>query len=147
MQKKYPDSLFAITGDHADRVNIEPNPSLFERYAVPFILYGKGITKSLIPDSAAGTHLSITPTLIELIAPKDFEYYSLSASLTRGHDMGANHELWITAGSIGKLDTPASEQLPDSKTSYSAPGRETIQQYIDSIRALSWWRIKNGQSI
>ncbi|MDD4599663.1 MAG: sulfatase-like hydrolase/transferase [Negativicutes bacterium] len=147
MQKKYPDSLFAITGDHANRVNIEPNPSLYERYAVPFILYGKGVNKSIIPDNAAGTHLGIAPTLFELIAPKSFEYYSISDSLTKGNTIGTNHELWITANNIGKTGTPTIETLPNANSKKSSPTIEIIKQYSDSIQALSWWRIKNGRNI
>ena len=146
-QKKNPDSLFAITGDHADRMHIEPNPSLFERYTIPLVLYGKGVTKSLIPDSAAGGHLSIAPTLIELIAPTGFRYYSLNESLTKGGTIGANHELWITENSIGKIDTTISEQLPNSMDNKANPNIEEIKGYVDAIRAISWWRIKNGQNI
>lgn len=142
---KHPDSLFAITGDHADRMNIEPSPSLFERYAVPFILYGKGVNKSLIPDNAAGTHLSIAPTLIELIAPKGFEYYSLNESLTKGNTIGANHNLWVDSTTIGKIDSDTAEPIPGALA--KSPNTEKIKQFTDAIRALSWWRIKNGRNI
>lgn len=147
VQQKNPDTLFAITGDHADRMHIEPNPSLYERYTVPFILYGKGITKSLISENAAGSHLSIAPTLIELIAPRGFEYYSVGDSLTQSNAIGANHELWITGNSIGKIDAPVIELLPNAKQADSNPSAEAIKQHVDAIRALSWWRIKNGQNI
>lgn len=148
IQKKYPDSLFTITGDHADRMNIEPSPSLYERYAVPFVLYGKGVNKSLLPATAAGTHLSIAPTIIELIAPKGFEYYSLNESLTKDNTIGANHEFWISSNTIGKIGTPAAEELPNALSSIQLNGNtEKIKQYVDSIRATSWWRIKKGQSI
>lgn len=146
VQKKYPDSLFAITGDHADRMNIEPNPSLFERYAIPLVLYGKGIDKSIIPNSAAGTQLSIAPTLVELIAPKGFEYYSINESLTKGDTIGANHEFWVTGSSIGKIDLQTFEEIPDTAQAINT-NKENIKRYVDSIRALSWWRIKNGQRI
>lgn len=147
VHKKYPESLFAITGDHADRMNIDSNPSLYERYAIPFVLYGNGVDKSLIPASAAGTHLSIAPTLIELIAPQGFEYYSINDSLTKGNTIGANHKFWISSNTIGKTDAPGSEQIPGSDSLNTSPSPESVKEFVDSIRALSWWRIRNGQNI
>lgn len=147
VQQKHPDTLFVITGDHADRMNIEPNPDLFERYTIPLILYGKGITKDILPKNAAGTHLSITPTLIELIAPKGFTYYSITPSLTNGNKLGINHGFWITDNYIGKTDAPAYDVLPWTDTSVTPPGLENLQPDIDAIRAVSWWRIQKGKNM
>ncbi|WP_371372382.1 LTA synthase family protein [Sporomusa aerivorans] len=145
-RRQYPDSLFIIVGDHADRVNIEPSPPMYERYAIPFVVYGKGITKESLPESAAGSHINVAPTLLELVAPTGFEYYSVGRSLTRGNDFGMNYGFWITPGYIGKADTEGGEgflfrqgQLP--------PSQEKIRQEIDAARAVSWWRIKFGKML
>lgn len=142
--RKYPDSLFVIVGDHADRVNVEPNPPMFERYAIPFVLYGKGVTKDVLPDNAAGSHINVVPTLMELVAPAGFEYYSVGRSLTTGNDFGMNYGFWITAGHMGKADADYCEahsqgQLP--------PKQDTIRQEVDAARAVSWWRIKFGRTL
>ena len=81
VQKKYPDSLIIFVGDHADRYNIDKTPSMYERYTVPLIITGKGITKDLLPKDNAGSQIDIMPTVIDLIAPEKFEYYSVGTPL------------------------------------------------------------------
>jgi phosphoglycerol transferase MdoB-like AlkP superfamily enzyme len=144
MYDKYPDSLFMITGDHADRMNIEPNPELFTRYAVPLVIYGQGVNKQLLPDKIAGNHIHILPTLFELIAPLGFKYYSVGQSLTRGNNIGVNHLLWITHETIGKLDSAATVPVPYAESSIQVK-RESVQPDFEAMQAISWWRIKNGR--
>ena len=131
-QKYAGENLFMITGDHADRTNIEDKPSLFNRYSIPFIIYGNGVNKDLIPQTAAGGHINIGATLFELIAPAGFEYYSLGASLTRGSDVGFNDSIWINASDIGKIDG-------------SEP--EAVKQKIELYRTISWWRTMKGNDL
>jgi phosphoglycerol transferase MdoB-like AlkP superfamily enzyme len=76
---KFSDGLYAFTGDHFGRKFINYNPNLYERSSVPFILYGNNIPKS--KNLTPGSHIDIIPTLIEIVAPKDFEYYSFGTSL------------------------------------------------------------------
>jgi len=142
----YPDSLFVIVGDHADRLNIDPNPSLYERYGIPFILYGHGITKKTLPEKAAGSHINITPTLLEVIAPQGFVYHSLGDSLTKGNRLGFNYGFWMTHDYIGKIGGEDMEQIPRG-TQVISPDKDEIQQDIDARRALSWWRVKYGKNI
>jgi phosphoglycerol transferase MdoB-like AlkP superfamily enzyme len=146
-RQKYPDSLFIIVGDHADRVNLEPNPSMYERYGIPFIVYGQGITKQSLSEDAAGSHINVTPTLMELIAPKGFTYYSLGNSLTRGNQIGFNYGFWITHDYVNKIGgSNTMEQIP-RETVAIPPDEDVIQQDIDARRAMSWWRVKYGKNI
>jgi len=78
-EKKYQESLYGFTGDHFGRRFINHSPNLYERSSVPFILYGKDIPKKKI--NTPGSHIDILPTLIELVAPKDFKYYSFGTSM------------------------------------------------------------------
>jgi len=142
----YPDSLFIIVGDHADRLNINSNPGLYERYGIPFIVYGQGITKQTLPDNAAGSHINITPTLLELIAPQGFMYHSLGDSLTLGNSLGFNHGLWITHDYVGKIGDHTVETIPGGN-GVLPPDEDGVQQDIDARRALSWWRVKYGKNI
>lgn len=144
---QYPDSLFMVVGDHADRLNLDTTPTLYERYAIPFVVYGKGITKNIFPEKVAGSHINVTPTLIELIAPKGFEYYSAGESLTRGNNFGMNYGFWITGDSIGKIGQDAAEVLPLPNTVLRKPTEEQLQRDIDAVRAVSWWRIKYGKEL
>lgn len=144
MYEEYPESLFFITGDHADRMNIEPNPDLFTRYAIPLVIYGQGVTKELLPEKVAGNQIHIIPTLMELIAPPNSSYYSLGQSLTRGNNIGINHLLWITHDTIGKLESDVTIPLPYGALNQQV-ARESVQTDIDAMRGISWWRIKNGR--
>ncbi len=145
MKKMEPDSLFVITGDHADRTNISKTPTIFERYTVPLVVFGTGITKQVIPANVAGSHINIAPTLIELIAPQGFEYYFLGKSLTAGSMVGFSHNVWVSPDSIGKLPINSSEAFDGTAKDLNNP--ESVQQTIDAMRALSWWRIAKGNLI
>lgn len=145
MHANYPDSLFIITGDHADRTNIDANPSLFERYTLPLIFYGQGIHKNILPNIAAGGQINIMPTLIELIAPKDFTYYSIGQSLTTSQ-LGMNQQMWITNDFMAKTSNDKLESLPHGQT-LTPPNIENIKQDLDAALAVSWWRIQHGKYI
>ena len=74
--------LFAFTGDHYGRKFINTHPGSFERSAVPFILYGKDVLGNVErPKEAAGSHIDIAPTLIEMTAPRGFSYYALGSNI------------------------------------------------------------------
>lgn len=144
---KYPeDSLFIITGDHADRTNIDKQPNLFERYTVPFILYGNGVHRDLFPRDAAGGHVNIAATLFELIAPRGFGYYSLGESLTRGSEIGFNHNVWISANAIGKIDEKESAALANGGADLTAERKQAIHT-VNVMRTISWWRTMKGNDI
>ena len=145
MRQQHPDSLFVITGDHADRLNIESSPGLYERYAIPFVVYGRGISKEVFPANAAGSHINITSTLIELIAPKDFTYYSVGESLTRNNLLGFNYGFWITSDYIGTIGTEVGDKLPVTSGAAVMPDLVKVQQEVEAARAVSWWRVQNGK--
>ena len=144
-REKYPDSLFVIVGDHADRVNIDKTPTLYERYGVPLIFTGVGIHKECLNKAAVGSQIDITPTLIELIAPEGFEYYSVGQTLTREKQFGVNYGFWVADGYIGKADGEfAPEKIKDNR---QLPNNEALDHYINAIRCISWWRSKYGNEI
>lgn len=146
MKQKYPDSLFLIVGDHGDRLNIQLNPSLYERYAIPFIVYGKGITKDIFPKQVSGSHINVAPTLLELLSPQGSVYHSLGNSLTRGNDIGFNYGFWVTHDSIGRIGSEGMESVTETQ-SEEPPDLVLIQKDIDARRAMSWWRVKNGKKM
>ena len=142
-KEKFPESLFVIVGDHADRYNIEKTPSLYERYAIPFILTGYGVQKGLLTDGAAGSQIDIAQTLVEMIAPLGFRYEAVGRSLTRGNRRGVNYGFWITHEAIGKADVVPLVGEPIQGRS-GVLDEEAMQDYINAVRALSWWRPKYG---
>ncbi|MGK4566239.1 LTA synthase family protein [Flavobacterium sp. 3HN19-14] len=78
-EKKYDTGVFGFTGDHYGRRFITPSPDLYERSSVPFILYGKNVPA--VRSKNPGSHIDIIPTLIEMIAPKGFRYYSFGSDM------------------------------------------------------------------
>ena len=145
-ERDYPDSLFIITGDHADRTNIDRQPSLFERYTVPFVLYGQGIHQGILPENAAGSHVNIIPTLLELIAPKDFAYYAIGDSLTKQSSVGFNHNVWMTNKAIGKIDDDNVEIL-DSQSIEGSNERNKAMGEMKLMRTIAWWRTMRGNEL
>ena len=78
-EKKYAKSLFCFTGDHFGRRFINFKPNLMEKSNVPFIIYGYGVKSQI--NKTPGSHVDIIPTLVEMIAPKNYKYYSFGNSL------------------------------------------------------------------
>lgn len=143
----YPESLVIIVGDHGDRYNIEKQPPTYERYAIPFIITGAGIYKGILASDAAGSQIDIVPTIIELIAPKGFNYLSLGTSLTENRQ-GVNYGFWITRKAIGKADTvPLVVEPIDENVPPPAIDDNAMQDYINAVRAISWYRPKYGAII
>lgn len=144
LKEKYPDCLVLIVGDHADRYNIDKQPSMYERYVVPFVVTGAGVHKgTLLPDSA-GSQIDIGPTIIEMVAPKGFAYYAIGSSLTRSNRQGVNYGFWITRDFIGEADRIPLEPVQIEGSQGRPINEPALQHYIDAVRSISWWRPKYG---
>ena len=143
---KYPDSLFVIVGDHGDRYNIDKTPTTYERYGIPFVITGQGVHKGTLLADSAGSQIDIVPTILELIAPKGFPYMSLGTSLTTGSRQGVNYGFWITRHAIGKADTVPLVEEP-IEGDMQPIDQQAMQDYINAIRSVSWWRAKYGATL
>ena len=144
VKQQYPDSLFVVVGDHADRYNVTKAPETYERFAIPFIITGRGVHKGLLLPDAAGSQIDIVPTIVDLIAPPGFRYEALGQSLARTSRRGVNYMLWITHDAIGKADTVP--LVPESFDGGTPPAIDeaAMQDYINAVRSISWWRAKYG---
>ena len=148
----YPDSLFIVTGDHAVRTDPSRHPSMFEHQAVPLLIYGDGLTKDMLPANAAGGLTNILPTIMELIAPKGFTYYSIVPSLTEQPDgMGAgfNTSCFLTQNAMGAVDKDTMEALPWTPASgFDAEAeRAKAMKWIPAVRTISWWLATHGTNL
>jgi hypothetical protein len=141
--------LFAFTGDHFGRKFINARPEFFERSGVPFILYGKetlhGVT---MPRGAAGAHIDIGPTLVELAAPKGFTYYSV------GQDLLAPRRDFLGIGwfrVVGKdfiLDLagpPQFHPLPGTALPENLPDMNELKATFNRAYGIGWWRVRQGE--
>ncbi len=148
-EEKYPDALYAFTGDHFGRKYINHSPNLYERSAVPFILYGKDVPAQKL--NTPGSHIDIIPTLIEMIAPKGFEYYSFGKSMfDENKSIGIN--LGRTVDSDSLFQETHTEIHSISLNTFeegSWYGKEKYKhrgEYEDLMR-LAWHYIVRGDSI
>lgn len=146
--KKYPDSLFVITGDHAVRMNPSRTPTMYEYQSVPFVLYGQGVTPAVLAPDVVGGHTNIVPTLIELIAPAGFSYVSIAPSLTE-NNMGAafNRDYFLTRSMMGRVNTKETELLPGAAEEDPAAAYDLLQRRMAILRTLSWQLIEHGDSL
>ena len=135
----YPDSILVITGDHSIRMDSTAQPTLFEHESVPFVLYGNGVTKDILPKDAVGGHTAIVPTLIELIAPEGFSYTSIARSMTEGTKYAFNSDCWIGREAMGNIDDDRMELLPGiaSPQGSLAAEREAALYEVAAMRTLS----------
>ena len=146
--KKYPDSLFVITGDHAVRMNPSRTPTMYEYQSIPFVLYGQGVTPAVLALDVVGGHTNIVPTLIELIAPAGFSYVSIAPSLTE-NNMGAafNRDYFLTRSVMGRVNTKETELLPGAAEEDPAAAYDLLQRRMAILRTLSWQLIEHGDSL
>ncbi len=145
--ENYPDSLFVITGDHGVRMNPSTKPTMFEQQSVPFVLYGQGVTKDILPSNAVGGHTNIVPTLVELIAPKGYRYHSIAKSMTQGTKAAFNRDVWITENVMGSVDADRMEYLPEAGTESMEDARLEVQEVLPAMRTLSWWLLEKGTEL
>lgn len=145
VSEKYPDSLFAVTGDHYSRRFLNGNPTLAESKQVPFVLFGAGVPAGTkLP---FGTHADVVPTLLSLCAPDGFEYPSFGVSLfsdearSRRSTFGENVVLHA-GGGVSYLNP----SLRYGKELSDADFAE-MRSRADAERALAWHYFEKGNDL
>ena len=145
-QLKFPNALFCFTGDHYARRFINARPNLLETSSVPFIIYGNSITDSVCDNP--GSHIDILPTLIEMIAPEGFTYFSFGESLFNTKVMGIGKLRSITKRNLEyypKSSKIISFNLLNNKTSKIDSSSNLIE--YKKLNSLGWHYTIKGDSI
>ena len=127
-----PDTLFVITGDHAERFDFAKEVDLKTLSAVPCIFYGKNVDKDLLADNKVGCHLQIISTLAEMVGQKGDTYSSIWPSLFDYNGIVFNHRLWTDTEKIYKINS----EIPN-----------TLANKIKAARQLTAWRVLKGNDI
>lgn len=143
-EKKYSNSIFCFTGDHFGRKFINSKPTLYEKSSVAFIMYGKNIP--IQKNDNPGSHIDIMPTLFELIAPKDFEYYSFGKSMFDDKDFGLGYQKMISKKELNYFPTdkkPETFIMNASKKSFD----KSMKKEHDRIMALAWYYTMKGNNL
>lgn len=146
-EKKFTSSLFNFTGDHFGRKFINSKPNLYEKSSVAYIMYGKSIPKSL--NLTPGSHIDIMPTLIEMIAPKGFEYYSFGESMfTKGKNEGIAFEKMIDGNDLYYFPKGAKiEKIELNTFKETNLKKSDLQLKQNKLMALAWYYTMKGNNL
>jgi phosphoglycerol transferase MdoB-like AlkP superfamily enzyme/glycerophosphoryl diester phosphodiesterase len=138
-------TLFAITGDHYGRKFPNAHPTVFERLAVPFVLYGPAVLAGQHAAAIAGSHIDIIPTLVDLAAPSDFSYPALGRDLLQpaAEQIGFGCSAAVTANGIVEF----ADSGPVAQGSLNVAQIKSLRQRYDDLLALGWWRTRNGPEL
>lgn len=149
--KKYNNSLYSFTGDHFGRKFINNKPTLLESSSVPFIIYGKKLNKNLIDKKGSGSHKDISATLIELIAPDNFSFYSFGNSLLNKSEteIGFGFNKIITKNTVKEYTKNYGVKVFKTKTEKNSIIRNNnyYKRKLDSVMSLAWYYTVKGDSI
>lgn len=146
-EKEFTNSIFNFTGDHFGRKFINSKPNLYEKSSVAYVMYGKSIPKSL--NTTPGTHIDIMPTLIEMIAPKGFEYYSFGESMfTKGKNEGIAFDKMIDGNDLYYFPKGANIEKIDLTTFKEASLKKSnLEQKHNKLMALAWYYTMKGNDL
>jgi len=147
MAAKYPDALFVITGDHADRWTLKSSPSAYERLAVPLLIMGKGISKKSLPADAAGSHMDVAATVLELTLPKGETYYALGKNVLKDGRAGLHAYWWMTPQVMYEDASGAVELLPGETEKPSDGQLAAVRQRVKDLRTVTAWRVLKGLAL
>lgn len=155
MKDAYPDSLFVVTGDHSNLFGSLNNTSLIHRdytlrdtFCTVGLLQHPELDNTMIA-TQKGTHMSLMPTIIEAIAPKGFEYYSISPSLFEAQpETLVTPYQWITDTMMGdvRMDYGESNILSSEPVEQIRP----IDNHADEARdwtLLTTWLINHEKTL
>lgn len=150
MLAKYPNSLFIITGDHADRWTLENSPSVYERVAVPLVLVGPLVKNLPRPQQMAGSHMDIAATVLELVLPKGTPYYALGNNIfkrranTPAFGVAAYH--WITPQVMGNTHNSQLETFPGQEVP-TPEELDRVRTRVKDIQTVAAWRVLKGLAL
>ncbi|WP_181882609.1 MULTISPECIES: LTA synthase family protein [unclassified Helicobacter] len=151
MSARFPNSIFVITGDHYDREYPFAGANVRINNSVPLIIYAPKLNPVLI--SGVGSHIDITPTLVELTAPNGYKYVSFGAPLLSNKMMvyeDKNEALGLNVVATDRFiyDGYKVEYFGDGlQRAKDTQRAQELFSDLQRAKALSWWILKNGYKI
>ena len=152
MKVRFPDSLFVVTGDHSMgaipfEYDVVPRsePNLREEVLTSFAMYHRELTQDMLAGNAIGCHMNILPTLMELIAPKDFAYYSILPSLTDKIEYAVTPYCWITEDRLGDYRHGTSQELAISGKLLDTVGETRFAEEREAWCELTGWMVRHPE--
>lgn len=163
VEKTVPESMFVITGDHAERFSFAKEMDLKSISSIPCIFYGKGINPTWMPQDQFGSALQIAPTIAALAGRKGDTYSSLVPDLLQQQEFVFNHRLWANAAGMYEMKEETTLQTETkAKETVAANGQtettlqanrlqsgftKTYRQRVNFLRQIAAWRILKGNRI
>lgn len=144
MKKMYPDSLFIVTGDHGlvsmdlMKTSLMNREYTFREFHCPaFMINHPDLTNEMFAGNTIGGHMNILPTIIELIAPKEFQYYSLVKSLLEPLSKVVTPYHWITKDIIGGYEENLCQKLTVNQGANSQIGVSKFNEIAEAEKNLT----------
>ena len=154
MKEHFEDSLIIVTGDHscgiADSLLSYRKQTIRESFCTYFAMYHKDIDANWINKNSIGDHMQIMPTIFELIAPKDFEYYSLMPSLFEPQKHIVTPYHWMTQSEIGFYGNYTAENInwrdsKDQDTPITHVERHDFEEIKQAYVELTAWVVRHPE--
>jgi len=156
MKETYPDSLIIVTGDHS-HIPAELNKtsllqrteySFREQFCTSFMMYHKDINQDILAGNTIGGHMNIMPTILELIAPKGYEYYSLFPSMLEPIDRVITPYHWLTPKAIGAYGNNFYQPLNIAATEIETlTGDNLFEKQAADWCSLTSWVVKHSDKL
>ena len=106
------------------------------------------LTWDMLNNNVLGEHQNILPTIMELIAPQGFEYYSLKSSLTEPIDHVVTPYSWMNRLEIGYYKDKIRQQLMESAESVATDhGVEVYLEEKNSLQDVTGWLVRHMEII
>ena len=150
IREDYPDSLVLVTGDHS----FNPVPlqtgifgrtelTLREQFCTSFAMWHQELDQHIFAENTIGGHMNILPTIFELIAPQDFQYYSLFPSLTEPIHHVVTPYHWLDTEAIGGAADGRFQGLAATSnpvaTELDPTGQARYRSEIDGYTSVTGW--------
>ena len=102
----------------------------------------------MLANNVLGEHQNILPTIMELIAPAGFEYYSIKPSLTEKIDHVVTPYSWMDTENIGSYLDKTRQQLAESKDSVET--EIDVEEYVEereSLQDITGWLVRHPEMV
>ena len=151
MRKAYPDCLFIVTADHAINLSCLKkmtghDETIHDRRTPVIMLNHRELNQSILSGNVIGSHMHIMPTIMELIAPKGFTYYSWFPSMTEPLDHVISPANWLRADAMGYYDNDFYQPLgPNYSPTALKEGPRPYVSEIEGMKAVTAYLVNHPE--
>lgn len=152
LSKTMPNSLFVITGNHCNREFPKIDMSVKMSKTIPLIVYSPVL--DLKKRNNIGSHIDITPTIVEIVAPDGYTYPSF------GRPLVSNELITLVEKNVALgYFTIATDRFiydKNGKLEYFKDGiarnndeelASSLYKRLQQATALSWWILTHGYEV